>query len=172
MFTTVKRSAASVNRKYRKIPIISPGLIFVQKAFWLGLFSVEPIFGGAYYWKGFCVSQWVGRDNKNSLKHYENSLKQLALTVRGLIFGRAYYRRAFLRLRFEGLIFGRAYYRRAFLRLRFGALIFGRAYYRNDFVSEIWGAYIRGDLLSERFLCLRFGGLICGRAYYRNDFCV
>ena len=34
--------------KYRKIPIISPGLIFVQKAFLLGLFSqglivaVEP----------------------------------------------------------------------------------------------------------------------------------
>ena len=32
---------------YRKIPIISPGLIFVQKAFLLGLFSGELIFGGA-----------------------------------------------------------------------------------------------------------------------------
>ena len=30
--------------KYRKIPIISPGLIFVQKAFLLGLFSGELIF--------------------------------------------------------------------------------------------------------------------------------
>ena len=38
------------NTKYRKIPIISPGLIFVQKAFLLGLFSGEFIFGGAYYW--------------------------------------------------------------------------------------------------------------------------
>ena len=38
---------------YRKIPIISPGLIFVQKAFLLGLFSGELIFGGTYYWKEF-----------------------------------------------------------------------------------------------------------------------
>ena len=28
-----------------------PGLIFVQKAFLLGLFSGEIIFGEAYYWK-------------------------------------------------------------------------------------------------------------------------
>ena len=39
--------------KYHKIPIISPGLIFVQKAFLLGLFLGELIFGGAYYWKEF-----------------------------------------------------------------------------------------------------------------------
>ena len=51
---------------YRKIPIISPGLIFVQKAFFLGLFSGELIFGGAYYWKEFCISKSVGLDNKNS----------------------------------------------------------------------------------------------------------
>ena len=51
---------------YRKIPIISPGLIFVQKAFLLVLFLGELIFGGAYYWKEFCVSKWVGLDNKNS----------------------------------------------------------------------------------------------------------
>ena len=51
----------------RKIPIISPGLIFVQKAFLLGLFSGELIFGGAYYWKEFCVSKLVGLDNRNSL---------------------------------------------------------------------------------------------------------
>ena len=51
--------------KYRKIPTISPGLIFVKKAFLLGLFSGELIFGGAYYWKEFCVSKWVGLDNKN-----------------------------------------------------------------------------------------------------------
>ena len=48
-----------VNMKYRKIPIISPGLIFVQKAFSLGLFSGELIFGGACYRKEFCVSKWV-----------------------------------------------------------------------------------------------------------------
>ena len=56
---------------------INPGLIFVQKAFLLGLFLGELIFRGAYYWKEFCVSKWVGLDNKNSLKHDENSLKQL-----------------------------------------------------------------------------------------------
>ena len=43
--------------KYRKIPIISPGLMFVQKAFLLGLLSGELILGGVYYWKKFCVSK-------------------------------------------------------------------------------------------------------------------
>ena len=73
---------------YRKIPIISPGLIFVQKAFLLGLLSGELNFGGAYYWKEFCISKGVGLDNKNSLK-------QLALTVHELIFGRVYCRKDF-----------------------------------------------------------------------------
>ena len=67
----------SDENKYPKIPIISPVLIFVQKAVLLGLFSGELIFRGAYYWKEFCVSKWVGLDNKNSLKHKDNSLKQL-----------------------------------------------------------------------------------------------
>ena len=63
--------AKSSTRKirYRTIPVISPGLIFVQKVFLLGLFLGDLIFGGAYNWKGFCVSKWVGLDNKNSLKH-------------------------------------------------------------------------------------------------------
>ena len=37
--------------------------MFVQKAFFLGLFSEELIFGGAYYWREFCVSKWVGLNN-------------------------------------------------------------------------------------------------------------
>ena len=49
-------AACSRPKEYRKIPIISPGLIFVQKAFLLGLFLGELIFGGAYYWREFCVS--------------------------------------------------------------------------------------------------------------------
>ena len=61
----------------------------------LGLFSGEFIFGGAYYWKEVCISKWVGLVNKNSLKHYENSQKQLALTGYGLKFERAYYRKDF-----------------------------------------------------------------------------
>ena len=44
--------------------------MFVQKAVLLGLFWGELIFGGAYYWKEFCGSKWVGLDNKNNLKHY------------------------------------------------------------------------------------------------------
>ena len=101
-----------------------------QKALFAGL-----IFGGTYYWKKFCVSKWVGLDNKNSLKHLENSLKQLTLTVPGLIFRRVYYWKEFcvskwvgldnknslkhlenslkqLTLTVHGLIFRRAYYRK------------------------------------------------------------
>ena len=61
------KNGISDEKTYLKIPIISPGLIFVQKASLLGLFSGELIFGGAYYWNEFCVSKWVGLDNKNSL---------------------------------------------------------------------------------------------------------
>ena len=43
-----------------------------SKHFFAGL-----IFGETYYWRKFCVSEWVGLDNKNSLKHLDNSLKQL-----------------------------------------------------------------------------------------------
>ena len=32
----------------------------------LGLFSGELIFGGAYYWKEFCDSKWVGLGNKTA----------------------------------------------------------------------------------------------------------
>ena len=32
---------------------------------------------GFCHWKEFCVSKWAEHDNKNSLKRYENSLKQL-----------------------------------------------------------------------------------------------
>ena len=55
-----------INNKYRKILIISPGLLFVQKDLLVGLFSEELILGGACYWREFCVSKWVGFDDKNS----------------------------------------------------------------------------------------------------------
>ena len=67
--------------KYHKIPIISPGLIFIQKAFLVGWFLGELIFGGAYCWREFYVSKWVVLDKKNGSKHEDiiaqNSLKQL-----------------------------------------------------------------------------------------------
>ena len=52
------------------------------------------------------VSKRVWLDNKNSLKHFENSLKQLALTVYGLIFGRAYYRKDFCFWELGGFLLG------------------------------------------------------------------
>ena len=37
---------------YREIPTVSPGLIFVQKAFLLGLFS-----GGVYFTEGLIIGR-------------------------------------------------------------------------------------------------------------------
>ena len=54
----------SQQEEYRRNPIISPWLLFVQKAFLRGLFSGELIFGGAYYWREFCISKWVKLDNR------------------------------------------------------------------------------------------------------------
>ena len=65
----------------------------------LGLFSGELIFGGAYYWKEFCVSKWVGLDNKTP-----STNSPWAYTWEGLL------SEGFLRLRFRGLIFARAYF--------------------------------------------------------------
>ena len=89
---------------------MSPGLIIVQKAFLVVLFSGDLIFGGAYYWKEFSTSKWVGLVNKNSLKHYENTLKQLSL--KGSYSGRLIIGRIFaseILVGGGGLIFGRAY---------------------------------------------------------------
>ena len=61
-------------RLYRKMPIISPGLIFVQNAFLLGLFSEGPVIGRNFAFEnGFCLV--------------------IKTAVHGLIFGRAYYRK-------------------------------------------------------------------------------
>ena len=67
------------------------------------------IFGGAYYWREFCVSKWVGLDNKNSLKYNDSSLERLktanpnspwAYIREGLL------SEGYLRLRFGGLFSG------------------------------------------------------------------
>ena len=83
--------------KYRKIPIISPGLIFAQNAVLLGLFAGELIFGGASYWKEFCLSKWVRLDNKNTTKNSLNQLKTASINRHGFILGGggAYYRKDF-----------------------------------------------------------------------------
>ena len=48
---------------------------FIDNSTW-GLYR-EIIFGGAYYCREFCVSKWVGLENKDSLKHQDNNLKPL-----------------------------------------------------------------------------------------------
>ena len=64
----------------RKIPI-SPGLVFIKKAFLLSEACPRM---------EFYASKWVGLDNKNSFKHQDNSLKQLSLTFFGFIIGRIF----------------------------------------------------------------------------------
>ena len=63
---------------YRKIPLISPGLItdLFKGLFWCGL-----IFGGAYFWRGLLLAGILGFKMgwTNGLKHEDNSLKQLTL---------------------------------------------------------------------------------------------
>ena len=92
--------------EYHKIPIMSPGLTFVQKAFLLGLFSGELIFGGASYRKEFCIPKWVWLVNTNSLKQLKtaNSNSPWAYIWKGLL------SEGFLCLRFRGLILGRAFF--------------------------------------------------------------
>ena len=89
----------------------------------MGLFLGELIIGGAYYWKEFCVSKWVGLVNKSSLKYYDNSLKQLKTASTKSLW-------AYIR---EGLL------SEGYLRLRCGGLIFGWAYFwRGLIIGILW----------------------------------
>ena len=58
-------------------------------AYFRGSLSSEGLIIGSNF------AFWVGIDNKNSLKHYENSLKQLAPTVHGLYSGEIIVRKIF-----------------------------------------------------------------------------
>ena len=96
----------------RKIPIISPGLIFVQMAFLLGLFSGQLIWEGLITGGNFAFQNCLDLTVKTA-QDYENILKQLktanpngpwAYIWEGLLW------KKYLRLRFGGLIFGRAYF--------------------------------------------------------------
>ena len=64
----------------------------------LGLFSGELIFGGACCWKVFCISKWVGLDNKGG-RIFASEIWGANFQESGLIFfffggggGGAYYR--------------------------------------------------------------------------------
>ena len=87
--------------KYRKPLTISPGLIYFRKRFLMGLYKGGLIYGGAYTWTIFCVSnkqvrhKQVSRkqENKHVLSSdywaYINSgdLYSVGLYSGGLIFG-------------------------------------------------------------------------------------
>ena len=100
-FLGASREAGSTSQmlsilKYRKIPIISPWLMFVQKAFLLGLFLEGLVIG-----RNFAFQNGFDLSIKNS-----NSNSPWAYIREGLL------SEGYLHLRFGGLIFGRAYYRK------------------------------------------------------------
>ena len=91
-----------------------PWAYICSKRFFDGL-----IFGGAYYWKEFCFSKWVGLDNKTA-----STNSSWAYIWEGLLS--------------EG-----------FLGLRFGGLIFGRAYFLVGLLSEFYGISIQMPIYSS-----------------------
>ena len=73
---------AGAAKKYRKIPIISPELKFVQKAVLLAYSRGSLFSEGLIIRRNFAFQigfMRLGLTIKNSLKHYKNSLKKLAL---------------------------------------------------------------------------------------------
>ena len=94
-------------------------------AYFLGsLFSEELVIR-----RNFVFQNGIGLGNKNSLKHYENSLKQLKTANTNSPW--AYIREGvllegFLHLRFEGLILWRAYFWGYLLSEFYGTLLFNK----------------------------------------------
>ena len=82
------------NGKYRKILLISPGLIFAQKAFLLGLFSEGLIIGGKFaFQNGLDLTTKTAGTNSPWAYIREGLLSE-----------------GYLHLRFGGLIFRRTYF--------------------------------------------------------------
>ena len=127
--------------KYRKIQIISPGLITVQKAALLGLFSGEFIFGGAYLLGVLRLKMgWVSQQKQpKTLWKQPKTANTNSLWVyirEGLL------SEGFLRLRFRG-----AYFRKG---LFLETLIIGiirYTFYRMFFQSGV-SATVRSFLIN------------------------
>ena len=99
-----------------------------------GLFG-GLVFGGTYYWREFCVSKWDGLDSKNSLKRWENSLKQLnsyRLQSMGLYLGGFIIKRIF-----ASVVRGGGNFLRIIFRGREGALIITILRYRRAVATTI-----------------------------------
>ena len=85
---------------YRKPPTISPGLIYFRKRFLMGLYKGGLIYGWAYTWTIFCVSnkqvrhKQVGhkQGNKRVLSSDYWAYINWGTYLEGLIFGWAYIR--------------------------------------------------------------------------------
>ena len=120
----------------------------------LGLFSGELIFGGAYYWKEFCVSKWVRLDNKTASTNSPWAYIREGLLSEGFLL---------LRLWGGGLILGRAYLFICFFFLGGGLLseFYGIMLYQ--LCSSLWTSH-----------CLRlYGACILGRGgVVRRDFLI
>ena len=110
---------------YRKTPIISPGLIFVQKAVLLDLFSGSLFSEGLIIGRNFAFQNRLDltiKTARNTTKTAYNSLTQQILTLNGLIF--------------QGLIIGRIFASEIW------GLIFRRAYFWRGLLSEFHGSTV------------------------------
>ena len=118
---------------YRKPPTISPGLIYFRKRFLMGLYKGGLIYGWAYTWTIFCVSDKQVRHKQVS--HKQGNKRVLSSDYWAYINWRTYIRGAYIRVG-----------------LYSGGLIFGGAYIWNEVSVSTCdglihgGAYIRGGL--------------------------
>ena len=87
--------------KYRKPPTISPGLIYFRKRFLMGLYKGGLIYGWAYTWTIFCVSNKQVRHKQ--VCHKQGNKRVLSSDYWAYINWGTYIR--------GGLIFGWAYIR-------------------------------------------------------------
>ena len=63
-------------KTYRKPPTISPGLIYFRKQFLMGLYKGGLIYGWAYTWTIFCVSNKQVRHKQVGHKQGNKRIKQ------------------------------------------------------------------------------------------------
>jgi hypothetical protein len=66
---------------YRKPPTISPGLIYFRKRFLMGLYKGGHIYGWAYTWTIFCVSNKQVRHKQVSHKRHRKFLLAISILL-------------------------------------------------------------------------------------------
>ena len=101
-------------RRYCKIPKMSPGAYIFQRPFLRSLFLEGLIFGVAYVRWEICVSKSIGLacSGKEIYHFFFVLLFEIKFHVqapRGGLYSEGRFNGGFLRYDFEGLIFGRAY---------------------------------------------------------------